>query len=803
MAGYSVTFSVVDNATRQIEAINQRMRQMRAPMERQSRAIREFVDVSGLRRVADGFTGIGRAGLAAFSSLTRLVPVMGALTGAASIAGLGRLVSTWSQFGANLQRDASRIGTTTQELERLRNAIVEGGGSANTMVQSLKDLTDASARAFTDPGHNQQTFARFQQAGISLQGLNGQLRSSTELMPEVLQFIDSWPNPTDRMRVATDLGGTSLYDLTEQLRMARRPGETLTDTWGRLNEKASQFAALTEQQKAGLQRYREAVGGMTVAFNELSKGIGTTLAIALTPLINKFSDWVARNQPEIQRAVDELATAFGQWLEGVNVDQLLADLSEVGRIIGRLVRAVGELIKIWERLHGTYRVTAADILAGSPLAAGLSAEEKARIVAEATPAGEAPPPVPQRSLYERLGLPRLGPAPVGAAPPRRPAAAAPAAPAGQPLQPIAGRVAPGALQTRLEDIIRDSPLAGMAPEDAARYGIKTGAPHEWAHLMTQLAGQESGFQAGVGNTSESERAVSGGAGSHGLFQLSPQDAINYGIQDKPFTLEQLQDPDFNARAAVQIAAKRIQQGGTIRKGLGAYWGPVKRGWTPSTAPVAAPGAGDFDRMVADQGLPSGVNPQLHESLVAGFNAALPPGYTAEVISGVRRGDTGSQHYTGSAEDWQITGPQGQKIPNRGEDVSGLYRQAGVQSLAYMMEKYPDLATRFAHGAHFETSRGSGEADIMHYDIGGPRGRIGDPLSEHREAAELLRQRRSMFAEAAGEPAEVTGGAPVSGSVDVTVTHKNPPAGATMTATAEGDGINLAPPRTEHQQLAAA
>jgi hypothetical protein len=80
------------------------------------------------------------------------------------------------------------------------------------------------------------------------------------------------------------------------------------------------------------------------------------------------------------------------------------------------------------------------------------------------------------------------------------------------------------------------------------------------------------------SVSASERAISAGAGSHGLFQLSPQDAVNYGLQDRPFTMAQLRDPDVNARAAVAIAEKRVQQAGTVGgRGVGAYWGPIKRG----------------------------------------------------------------------------------------------------------------------------------------------------------------------------------------------------------------------------------
>jgi hypothetical protein len=44
-----------------------------------------------------------------------------------------------------------------------------------------------------------------------------------------------------------------------------------------------------------------------------------------------------------------------------------------------------------------------------------------------------------------------------------------------------------------------------------------------------------------------------------------------------------------------------------------------------------------------------------------------------------------------------------------------------------------------------------------------------------------------------------GAKPVNGSVDVNITHKNPPPNAAVTATGSG-AVNVAPPRVEYQQL---
>jgi hypothetical protein len=56
-----------------------------------------------------------------------------------------------------------------------------------------------------------------------------------------------------------------------------------------------------------------------------------------------------------------------------------------------------------------------------------------------------------------------------------------------------GKVSPGALKARLEQIVSASPLVGFVPSDGPRYGITTGAAHEWAQMFTDLAKVESGF----------------------------------------------------------------------------------------------------------------------------------------------------------------------------------------------------------------------------------------------------------------------------------------------------------------------
>jgi len=204
---------------------------------------------------------------------------------------------------------------------------------------------------------------------------------------------------------------------------------------------------------------------------------------------------------------------------------------------------------------------------------------------------------------------------------------------------------------------------------------------------------------------------------------------------------------FRAPAPEQIVAGPITPG---FPGAGAQPGEIARAPGAQRVPpqVAEGGRLPFQttgggKVLTDRP-PAGVNPDLFESTRAGMEASLPEGYTARVTSGVRSGDPRSQHFGGKALDWQIYDEKGNKVPNRGAENSGLYRQAYVHGLAHMMTNKPELADQMAWGGHFGTKIGGGGVeDTMHYDLAGPRGGMlgGEKAisAEHREAAQIAQQ----------------------------------------------------------------
>jgi len=144
-----------------------------------------------------------------------------------------------------------------------------------------------------------------------------------------------------------------------------------------------------------------------------------------------------------------------------------------------------------------------------------------------------------------------------------------------------GKVSTSAVYNAIRNEIANSRLAGFVPADARKYGIDRGnITDSYSSLLTQLVGFESGF-----NPTRKGDIGRYLGGSNGLFQLSPNDALTYGFQKTPFTIQQLQDPSFNIKIGVKIFEANVLRDGVIsgmnpgsqRPYLGgsAYWGPLR------------------------------------------------------------------------------------------------------------------------------------------------------------------------------------------------------------------------------------
>lgn len=604
MAGYSVQFTVVDNATKQVDAINRRILAMRGPIDRMSKSVNKFVDVSGLKKVADGFGWISRSVATVVGGLTEMVPLLGVITGGATIAGMVKLVGTFAAWGNQLQTNADLIGITTTQLQQFQNATMRAGGSAQDMTETLKNLHNISAAAMT--GQNNTAMAYFNNFGINVRSANGQLKTATELLPEVFHALDGLKDPFDRAKVAGALLGDEQAKLYEEFKQS---GGSLQDFLALENK----HQELTEDQLKTLNKYRIAVAGVSTDFTNLGQSISVALAGDLLPFVKELDKWVQSHQPEIVKAIDQISTGFAQWAENTNWDQLASDIKGIGGDLQTVLDVMNAIDGVMNRINnGTifdHEISRKDVLTNSPAYSALSAAQQAQVraqlgITDAAAAAAAHP------AYNTQPFSYLNP---GSWLNRAPAG----------VDPVTGKPfnTPGAFSPGGQP--QFNPMANLPPE--AKGFLKTVAGGE------SYGGDYHAIVGGGDFSGNQYPTVPGWHNSHavGAYQDQPGtwDRIvkGTGLQDfSPASQDKgnwwLAQQDYHTRTGRDLAAdlKRGGMSSYIAANLSGTWSSLSN---PGTSAI-------LDANLADAQAPPAAAPPpapLNGSVDVNFTGTVPPG----------------------------------------------------------------------------------------------------------------------------------------------------------------------------------
>jgi hypothetical protein len=311
---------------------------MRAPLDRLSKQVTRFVDVSGLNKVAQGFEWIGKAAGNVFRMLSNIVPVMGAITGAASIAGMIKLVNSYAAWSHELVQAADNIGITTQSLQQFENATRLAGGNAEDMRNGLKSLHDTLSNMNIGRGNATDAALWFNKLGVNVRDANGHITATAEqVLPELIRKLSEMKDPADRARASVELLGAGGDKLVETFRQTHR---SFTDWF----TDAGRYKALTDDQIASMQRFTEAQGRLGVAFDTLGQQITAILTRDFGPLLDRFAQFVERNTPAILDAIDKLSARFAAWLGGIKWETIETGLKTVGDSLTAIGHAVEVII---------------------------------------------------------------------------------------------------------------------------------------------------------------------------------------------------------------------------------------------------------------------------------------------------------------------------------------------------------------------------------------------------------------------------------------------------------------------------
>lgn len=355
-AAVSLTLSANDKLSRKLDGINNKIASLQAPVRHAQRSLKRFFDITGVTRMRKGMADLSRSTLNAFRSVGRLVPEMGILTSASSIAGVYKLASAWATFGTNLRTTARSIGMNPGRLMALRNAARLSGGSADAMSSALGQLSTQKWEAIN--GFAPEAAAQFQALGISMKELK-QL-SPDQLFARIAARIRSLKTPAAQTIAATKLfgeAGAGLLPIFQQTGRAFQDNIRLAKRYGVMNEEGADAAAKLQKSQQEL----------SMAVEGFGYSIAQTLAPVITPVLHQMAEWIAANREWIAQDLAGYVKRVVTWLQTGGWDKIQARISGVLQRIKSVVDYLGG----W-KAAAVAAVVGMGALWGAPVLGGLA-----------------------------------------------------------------------------------------------------------------------------------------------------------------------------------------------------------------------------------------------------------------------------------------------------------------------------------------------------------------------------------------------------------------------------------------------
>lgn len=377
--GVKVTISAVDRASQTLERINARIAAIQAPVRRTMAAFSRFSNVTGLTRLRSGIMSVGRAGLGMFGSLTKIVPVLGTITGAASLAGIYRLASAWAQAGTNVRTAARNMGMAPSRLMAMQNAARLAGGSGEAMGDALQNLSQTKWE--TLHGYAPEAATQFKALGISLEELKN--ASPDQIFERITKRLRQIRDPAARVIAATKIfGGAAqgLMPILQQTEAQYQANIREAERFGLLNQRGVDAAARLQHALTQL--------------NEAVEGFGYSLAQsvepAIRPVIEQMAEWIAANREWISQDISSYVRQFVGWLQNGGWVKIQSGIKGVYDEALNVVHGLGGWKHAGEVALGAIAaIYAAPVLAGVTLLAATLAPVAAEFAAITLAAGAA------------------------------------------------------------------------------------------------------------------------------------------------------------------------------------------------------------------------------------------------------------------------------------------------------------------------------------------------------------------------------------------------------------------------------
>jgi hypothetical protein len=274
-------------------------------------------------------TDIGSGSLKLAGNLALPVGLLGSLAAGFSVAGIVQAAKNFAVLGDSAAKGSQKAGLGIGEFQQWSYVAGQSGVDVATLTTSMGRLNKSTAEAAA--GKNKDLAGLFTKAGISLRGMNGELRNGSEVLPEIADLFARNTNEAVRARIGNAIFGKSWQELAP----------LLAGGSAGIAELVKRYKYLDIEVKDKAIKSGEAFGDQLDDLETKVRNYGTTVAAKLIPvlgpMVEKTIAWLVANRDLVTTKITDFVTQFAQALSKV-------DWNAVVNGIGSLVNGLKDLV---------------------------------------------------------------------------------------------------------------------------------------------------------------------------------------------------------------------------------------------------------------------------------------------------------------------------------------------------------------------------------------------------------------------------------------------------------------------------
>jgi|GEM_PF-4816991 len=277
-----------------------------------------------VQRMGSAFSRVGQAGSQSISRMTGLLSKL-SLAVAGTSGGLFALARNTAAQAEAVGLTARSVGIAVTDLQKWQYAAKFSNISSEQMAAGLKLLSKGIADAAAG---SKESAAAFRALGVSIKTSDGTLKNSSQVMIELADAFEKMQDGPTKTAIAMRLFGKAGAGMVPFLSQGSR---AIRD----LGQEARELGIVFDESESKLGAgFNYALGKSQSALQGLANSIGKTVLPVITPLLEKFSEWIKLNHGLV-------AAKVGVWVQSFS-DKIPALLDAAERWM-----AVGSKIFGW------------------------------------------------------------------------------------------------------------------------------------------------------------------------------------------------------------------------------------------------------------------------------------------------------------------------------------------------------------------------------------------------------------------------------------------------------------------------